>query len=162
MTNTLTLSQNLDAEDFIAPDILDSVDAGVRAAAEDILGQGGLAAGFEGIFGMQTAAPVLPDAGFVSGAPPMDHDGFMPYEPPVAPDVAIPDIEHIQVGPEPGHESIVVEMPDVDPVNADMLKVQMDTRRFDKDFHANARVYVFIAAIAVAVAVLTFYLFSIF
>ncbi|MCL1895030.1 MAG: hypothetical protein FWG03_00630 [Clostridiales bacterium] len=353
MTNTLTLSQSFDNGDFIASDIQRSVDASVRALAAGILGQRGLADGFDQIINMQTTAPVFTDAVLLPGVPPMDPGEFMPYEPPlalelagfdygsgpapsVAPlldsgplpgeqseavspgtdlgaseqseavslntdlgtgepaaeaeidhagllpastefppveetadlqsngesiagetidagagetveavaeetacavaeeavdavagetvdaeteteetidagagetvdagagetveavaeetidagaeetidagagetayavteetiyagvDITIPDIGQMQAGPDLAADSLVVEMPSVDPVNADILKVQNDTRQFDKNFHANIKVFVFLGAIAAAVVVLILYLFSIF
>ena len=183
MTAEHTLSQSFDTGDFIAPDILQSVDAGVRASAFDITGQDGLADGSGQSFIVEAAAPVIPDVDIISGLPSLDPDEFMPYETPKTPEVTDFDFQKVwesasspvpekteitadeksRVLLEPYHvqEDIIVEIPEISPVNADLQKVQADTRQFDKGFREKARVYVFLAAIAAAVVILLIYLLKI-
>jgi len=85
LTRTPTLSQSFDIGDFIAPDILSVVDAGVRAVAADIIERGGLAGDIERIIDLRTATPIISDESLSGLVPSMNPDEFMPYEQPKAP-----------------------------------------------------------------------------
>ena len=185
MTDTLTLSQGFDAGDFIAPDILKTVDASVRASAADILEQSSLGGDLEQLFDIQAAAPIVSDAALYLGVPSMNPDEFMPYEPPKMPEIAdfdfsrawesateeepeevdikIPDADEFHAAEDPVKEDFIVEIPVADQAYADLRKVQIDTLQFDKAHQARkarVRAVVFTVIIAAVVVVLILYLLS--
>ena len=185
MTYPPTLSQSFDIGDFIAPDILSVVDASVRAAAEDIIERGSLSDDFERIFNISAGSPVVSEAILRGDIPSMDPDEFLPYEQPETPviselgmvdelpesadgpqvdidpaevDIVIPDMAHIQTETPFAGEDMVVEIPEITGADEDIMKVNFDTRRFEKQFEANMRVIALIVIIAAAIALLIIYL----
>lgn len=85
MTRIRTLSQNFDIGDFIPPDILSVVDAGVRAAAVDIIQREGLKGDLERIVDLRAESFSISDMSIGGLVPSMDPDEFMPYEKPNMP-----------------------------------------------------------------------------
>ena len=85
MTRLHTLSQSFDKGEFIPSDILVTVDASVRAAAQDILERGGLVGDIDRIIDLRANAPYISDAALSGLVPSMNPDEFMPYEKPKAP-----------------------------------------------------------------------------
>jgi len=186
-----TLSQSFDTGDFIPPDILSIVDAGVRAAAADIIERGGLAADIERIIDPRTVVPRIPDAGFGDRVPSMDPDEFMPYKRPEAPvisifgepdgedgtraatgavmdiesrlteiDIDIPEVILYREEAPLTAEDITSEIPQISRYDANLLKLRIDTWRFNKALSDRVNRLIWIAGLSAVVIFLIVYLFS--
>jgi len=75
-------------------------------------------------------------------------------------DVKIPDLGRIEKTAAMIEEDMIVEMPELSRYNANLLKVKLDTLRFDREFMMKLRFTIIIAAIAVVNIFLIYYLLT--
>ena len=170
MTETPTLSQTFDDGEFIALGVRATVDASVRAAAEDVLLAGGLADEFDAVF----APDPEEDAGDTelggeTLVPTSDINDILRHESELVPpdptakpytklDIEIPDAAVVQVEPADIGEDIVVEIPELKRIGRGLLRVKFDTFTFSEDVRSTIQDLVVIAIIATAIVLLFYYL----
>jgi len=75
-------------------------------------------------------------------------------------EIEIPDLGNIEQTAASVEEDLVVEIPEVSRINTNLLKVKMDTLRFDKKLLSIIRLTVIIAVIAALNIMLIIYLFN--
>ena len=74
--------------------------------------------------------------------------------------ITIPDLGKIEHTGDMVEDDIIVEMPEVSRYNANLLKVKLDTLRFDREFIIRVRLVSVIVILAVAIALLVTYLLT--
>ena len=190
MTRQATLSQSFDVGDFISPDILSIIDAGVRADAAGILIRERLVDDISRIIDLHADVPIIYDPLYEGLVPSMNPDKFLHYDLPETPviagfdmtkksedemelkleeavlldpvdvNISMPDLGTIEKTATMMQEDIVIDMPEISRFNANLFKVKLDTLRFDKKFTKRVQLFIAIIIIAAIEFVLILYLLN--